>query len=326
LNLNEATSSERETTPNATTTAIDVSEGAEVVDPYVETSNEQSGDLEGTGTTLVESDSAGTMGSVESAPGFNEARVFEAGLGFAQEVPVTKDLEALPDVGELEFPGALTVCGSDERVQISPATDTPWRWICKLNVTMANGAGGGCTGWFIGPRTVMTAGHCVFSHGNGGWVRQIEVVPGMAGASRPFGSQTSGSFRSVTGWTSSQNEEFDYGAIIMPNATLGNQVGFFGFTSLSDASLRGMIGNNSGYPGDKPFGTEWFNADPISGVSARRLEYMIDTAGGQSGSVVWRSLNGQRHAVGIHGYGGCPNKAVRINQEVFNNMLGWKNV
>jgi V8-like Glu-specific endopeptidase len=172
----------------------------------------------------------------------------------------------------------------------------------------------------------MTAGHCVFSHGNGGWARQIEVIPAMDATSRPFGSQSSGALRSVNGWTNSANPEYDYGAIILPNTSLGNRTGWFGFASLNDSSLRGMIANNSGYPGDKPFGTQWFNSDPISGVSARRLEYMIDTAGGQSGSAVWRYLNGQRHAVGIHGYGGCPNKAVRINQEVFNNMLTWKNV
>jgi V8-like Glu-specific endopeptidase len=296
------------------------------VDDYRETSNEGAGGMGATAAPLVEADSAGSVGSVESVAGFDESRLTAGITPFAEEVAITDEIANLPDVGALEFAGALTVCSADDRVHISPATAVPWRWVAKLIITLANGNRGGCTGWFIGPRTVMTAGHCIFSHANGGWVRQVEVIPGADGASRPFGSESSGSFRSVVGWTTNANVEFDYGAIIMPTTTLGNRVGGFGFASLADASLRGMIANNSGYPGDKPANTQWFNADPISGVSARRLEYMIDTFGGQSGSPVWRFLNGQRHAVGVHGYGGCPNKAVRITNDVFNNMLGWKNV
>jgi V8-like Glu-specific endopeptidase len=84
--------------------------------------------------------------------------------------------------------------------------------------------------------------------------------------------------------------------------------------------------NNSGYPGDKPFGTQWFNAGAITQVTNRKIYYMIDTYGGQSGSPVWRFLNGQRHGVGIHAYGGCPNSATRIVKEVFDNMLAWRNL
>jgi V8-like Glu-specific endopeptidase len=88
--------------------------------------------------------------------------------------------------------------------------------------------------------------------------------------------------------------------------------------------LRNLLINNSGYPADKPFGTQWFNAGRISRVTDRKLFYMVDTYGGQSGSAIWRFRNGQRHAVGIHGYGGCPNSAVRIIRPVFDNMLAWK--
>ncbi len=295
------------------------------MDPYAETTSESLTAADGATVERMEPGSAGTIGSVEAAPGFDAAKVLAAASPFVQEVPVTKELEALPDAGALEFAAPPTVCAADDRVRVSPATGIPWQLNCQLIITMGNGNGSRCTGWFIGPRTVMTAGHCVFSHGNGGWARQIEVIPAMDATSRPFGSQSSGALRSVNGWTNSANPEYDYGAIILPNTSLGHRTGWFGFASLNDSSLRGMIANNSGYPGDKPFGTQWFNSDPISGVSARRIEYMIDTAGGQSGSAVWRYLNGQRHAVGIHGYGGCPNKAVRINQEVYN-MLTWKNV
>ncbi len=261
--------------------------------------------------------------ALEEVAGFDTAYALSEG-SFGEEVAITDDLENLPAAGAEEFVDAETVCGRDDRVRISPATNLPWRWICQLIITRADGGQSRCTGWFIGPRTVMTSGHCVFSHAAGGWARQIEVIPGMDGAARPFGSQIGTSFRSVQGWTRDSNQNYDYGAIILPNNSLGNRVGWFGFATLSTGDLNSLLVNNAGYPGDKPFGTQWFNAGRITKVTDQLLEYMIDTAGGQSGSPIWRYSNGQRQAVGVHGYGGCPNKAVRINRSVFDNMLAWK--
>jgi len=206
---------------------------------------------------------------------------------------------------------------------VTPAI--PWRWICQLISTMPNGAGFRGTGWFIGPKCVMTAGHCVYSKSNGGWARGIEVVPGMNGAARPFGSSVGTNFRSVNGWTNNTDPHYDYGCIILHDP-LGNVVGYFGFASLTDASVTNLLVNNSGYPRDKSFGTQWFNAGWVSSVTARKIYYMLDTYDGQSGSPVWRYLNGQRPAVGVHAYGGCPNSATRSVTEVYNNMLVWQNL
>ncbi len=271
-----------------------------------------------------ESEFAGVVAAgIEEVEGFDESHALSEG-SFGEEVAVTDDLENFPMAGAEEFLIAETVCGRDDRVRISPTTGTPWRWICQLIITRADGGQSRCTGWFIGPRTVMTSGHCVFSRAAGGWARRIEVIPGMNAALRPFGSQVATSFRSVLGWTRDQNQNYDYGAIILPNNNLGNRVGWFGFANLSTGSLNGLLVNNAGYPGDKPFGTQWFNAGRITKVNDHLLEYMIDTASGQNGSPIWRYSNGQRQAVGVHGYGGCPNKAMRINRSVFDNMLAWK--
>jgi glutamyl endopeptidase len=172
----------------------------------------------------------------------------------------------------------------------------------------------------------MTAGHCVYSHAAGGWARQIRVIPGKDGASEPFGSQTGTAFRSVVGWTSNADPDYDYGAIILPNCDLGRLVGYFGFVPLSDASLQNLFVNNAGYAGDKPYGTLWFNGGNITQVNPRRIFYMVDTYGGHSGSPVWRFASNQRQVVGIHAYGGCPNSAVRVNDAVYNNLLNWRNI
>jgi glutamyl endopeptidase len=261
-----------------------------------------------------------TLGEIEMVAGFDPTRaVNEANT---QEVAVAD----LPDAASTAYLYTETVCGADDRVRISPATSLPWRWICKLFITFPDGARFVGTGWMIGGRTVMTAGHCVYSRGNGGWASSVEVVPGMDGASRPYGSLVGTSFRSVTGWTQDGKPEFDYVAIILPNCSLGNRVGWFGFAYLNDSTLNNMLVNTAGYPGDKPNGTMWFNAGSISRVEERKIYYMIDTIGGQSGSPVWRYLNGERHAVGVHAYGGCPNSATRITKPVFDNMLAWRNI
>ena len=270
-------------------------------------------------------DGVAPLGNIEAVVGFDPSHALNEGT-IGEEIPLTEELENLAESGAMEFDEPESVCGADNRVRISPASSYPWRAICKLIITRADGRQSGCTGWFIGPRTVMTAGHCVFSHAAGGWARRIEVIPGMDASSRPYGSQIGTSFRSVTGWTQDRKVEYDYGAVILPNNDLGNRVGWFGFTSLSDSSLNNLLVNNSGYAGDKPFGTQWFNAGRITNISDRRLFYMIDTFGGHSGSPVWRYQNGNRHAVGIHNYGGCPNKASRITRPVYDRMLEWKNL
>lgn len=223
--------------------------------------------------------------------------------------------------------GPESVIGEDDRAHIAATSSLPWRWICSLLVTARTGSRFIGTGWFIGPRTVMTAGHVVFMHDEGGWAQRITVIPGRNGSERPFGSLDSSALRSVSGWTQNRDTNFDYGAIIMPDDSLGSQVGHFGFAALTDATLNGLLANLSGYPGDKPAGTQWFHARNITSVSPQKVFYDVDTFGGQSGSPVWRLRNGQRTAVAIHTTGGggtLPNSGTRINTSVFNNMDAWQ--
>ena len=275
---------------------------------------------------LLENESEGEDESaLEDVPGFEESTIETIGGGgeeFAYE-----DEEDFVDMGEEEFGGPESVCGRDDRVRIRATTRIPWRWSCQLLITLKDGRRSRCTGWFISPRTVMTSGHCLYSHSAGGWARSIEVVPGMDGSRRPYGSQVSRAFRSVKGWVNSRKSDYDYGAIILPRCTF-KSLGYYGFASLPKGSLKNLLVNNTGYAGDKPFGTQWYNAGRIQKVTSRKLYYMIDTFGGHSGSCVWllKKVGGrwQRYAVGVHGYGGCPNKAVRIVRPVFNNMKRWK--
>ncbi len=266
----------------------------------------------------------------EAVPGF---KLREIAAVEAAEIFHAPDTSKLRDIGEASFgpppPAAETVHGPDDRVQVTNTSVYPWRAHASLLITAADNSTWIGTGWFIGPHTLMTAGHVVFIKNSGvagrdGWVKKIQVMPGRNGSSLPYGSITATSFRSVTGWTNNGDENFDYGAIVLPTE-LGNTVGWFGFGVYSDADLMVAVGNISGYPGDKPSGTQWYDARRIAAVNSRKVFYDIDTFGGQSGSAVYRIVNNARYGVAIHAYGGAvTNSGTRIVTDVFNNMVAWK--
>jgi V8-like Glu-specific endopeptidase len=183
------------------------------------------------------------------------------------------------------------------------------------------------TGWFVGPKLLVTAGHCVYIKNSGvsgrdGWVKKIVAMPGRDGTTLPHGSATSSSFGTVVGWANNGDAEYDYGVITLAQP-LGNSTGWFGFGNWSDLSNVG--GNISGYPGDKPAGTQWYAGRIIDSATSRKVFYDIDTAGGQSGAAVYRFHNGGRYGIAIHAYGGTTvNSGTRINKAVFKNLKAWK--
>jgi len=255
---------------------------------------------------------AATPQAEETRP---EAPVLDAWFA---DLPMRSGAEVLGMVQEV-------LIGYDDRVQVSQTRQYPWRCICALEITAADGTRWIGTGFFVGPRTVLTAGHCVYIHGRGGWARSIRLVPGANGSEAPFGALSSGDLRSVRGWTEKRLRTHDYGAIILPRSyTTGEQIGWFGYVNLPDVELSQAIVNLSGYPGDKPPKTQWFHGREVTRIDKRTLTYLIDTMGGQSGSPVWRIKDGQRHVVGIHTNGDeSGNSATRVCDPVVANIKRW---
>ena len=249
----------------------------------------------------------------------------------AEELTETADTTQLRDIGEASFgsPGPVmeTVHGTDDRVRITNTAVYPWRVHASLRITAADNSMWIGTGWFVGPRILITAGHVVYIKGSGvpgrdGWVKKIVVMPGRNGSSLPYGSTVSSRLWTVNGWANSANHEYDYGAIIL-SSSLGNRTGWLGNGNWSN--LNNVGANISGYPGDKPSGTQWYAARRVDSSSARKVYYDIDTAGGQSGSAVYRFHNGGRYGIAIHAYGGSRvNSGTRINSAVFKNIKAWK--
>lgn len=250
------------------------------------------------------------------------AKLLEA----AEQKPGGESGEEVDESFVTEAAAAIEVIiGTDDRLRITPTTQIPWRRICALRITFPSGATYRGSGFLIGPRTVTTAGHCVYLHNQGGWARRVEVIPGCNGSTRPFGQAVSSSLRSVVGWVTNKKPEYDFGCIVLPSGSFGgSNLGSFGFASFDAAKLLAQPAVLAGYPGDKPFAELWGMARKIKTVTAKTLIYDIDSMGGQSGAPVYIMRNGQRYVVGIHNYGAAAgNSATRVTPEVFQRLLAW---
>ncbi|WP_106793549.1 serine protease [Aquimarina sp. Aq78] len=321
-------------------------ETEEYANDYLEVSSESSGgdqDFEDLETPFEGNESGATEGSKTEDGTLEKVSGYDYSVLDEQESEEEDNDENVLDAYYAEFgdPTAAmlmrsesgkkmmqeVVIGKDDRKQIKGTTKYPWRAICSLRIKAKDGTSWIGTGFLIGPRTVITAGHVVYMHKHGGWAKSIEVIPGRNGAKKPYGSCKSSHFHSVKGWTKSKKRSHDYGAIILPkNCKYGNKVGYFGYGNYGFFDLLGLKVNLSGYPGDKPAGTQWWHARKIKAVTSRTLVYNIDTAGGQSGSPLWRIKNGKRYVVGIHTNGySLGNSATRITKPVFKNLKNWKN-
>lgn len=246
----------------------------------------------------------------------------------------TRDPHALTDLSlaASEEASSLDASGTGDRLRPEHPENYPWRAICHLRITAADRSSLLGTGWLAAPRLVITAGHCVFQRFRGGWAQSIEVTPGRNGAKPPrFGTFLVGrsGLRSVRGWTRDADHHFDYGAIVIPRSaedpSPGDQAGFFGFHAPPADELRRGLYNLAGYPDDLEEATLWWHARGLHDVQPNTLLYTMDTQGGQSGAPVWRRVDGKVQVVGIHsGDLGTVSQAVRINSQVYSNLVSWK--
>ena len=208
------------------------------------------------------------------------------------------------------------VIGEDTRVQVSDTTVGPYRYICQLEYS---GPGGGflCSGTLIGPRTVLTAGHCI-RQDDGRLLTapaNMIVTPGRNGANKPYGSARAAKFIPFTASPGAQGTDV---GIIQLATPIGATVGYWTrnwskskVDPIGRSILRGSLPvdpgklkvNLSGYPGDKPLGTPWRSYDFTKDIEGGVLSYVNDTYGGHSGCPVWvrrAPENGGRVLVAVH--------------------------
>lgn len=251
-----------------------------------------------------------------------------------------------------------SVIGEDERARILDTHLMPWCMICNLRIEGPRGAAVG-TGWLVGPRTVLTAGHCVHHAMIGGWAERIVVTPGLNRDRTEHGWVVARRFSALEAWTKDdpamtleQKADADVGVIHLdntavafdkdgtqkPDAALGDILGWFGLAVMPDADLLNRHVHVAGYPGEpaRGFGREmWAHRSKVIGMTPLRIYYDVDTTAGQSGApafVVEDDRATAPIAIAVHAYGtgGTPerlgvlaNSAPRITRELFETIQRW---
>lgn len=230
---------------------------------------------------------------------------------------ILKQLQEIPHASSLLMQ-KKNVCGKDNR-KTPDIKKSPFFMICNLIIKTGNRGTFRASGFFISPKCIITAGHCVYQ--NRAWAESIEVIPGDESRTRPFGSATSTDFFAVEGWVNDENHEYDYGAVILENEDLFKVINsYFGYTPYTP-SADDL--HNSGYPHDHDSIQKHSFGKVLPEVNKSLIKYNIDTYSGNSGSPVFLNKNGQFIAVGVHTYGQCPNHAVKVTDEVISNWNNW---
>jgi V8-like Glu-specific endopeptidase len=119
-----------------------------------------------------------------------------------------------------------------------------------------------------------------------------------------YAVQQSHDLHSVLQWTDDGLEEYDYGAIILPEP-FANPAGYFGFSERTDGDLDNLMVSILGYPTTTPdHETMWGDQGFLVNVLPTQVFYDMETEEGMSGGPVFYTKGDNRYVVGIHNYGG----------------------
>jgi V8-like Glu-specific endopeptidase len=174
----------------------------------------------------------------------------------------------------------------------------PYAVVGKLYMQFPNGSLAVGSAWVIGRRAILTAGHCVYDAGGGGWATNLLFQPQYAGG-RSAGKWAVTLPAALREWVQRGDLRYDLACGVV-NRVIGDVTGQAGYAA-NDPTPPGRI-TAVGYPAERsrrfPFDGEkmWRSVgafdptrDPAPGSTADRIVGMFnDMTGGCSGGPWFR--------------------------------------
>ncbi|MBX6753651.1 MAG: trypsin-like serine protease, partial [Thermorudis peleae] len=185
------------------------------------------------------------------------------------------------------------IFGIDNRVRVTDTTRFPFSAITLLLGTEADGTDYLCSGALIGPNVLLTAAHCLFDPNLNAFSSNLFAVPGAdllnGKPFAPFGYANAVQAAVPVGWQQSGGDPtYDVGIVLL-DAPLGRDAGVLAPENASTALVTNPTFSYliSGYPGDKPLGTQWMvSAQGFTGVTSTLIGTQAALTEGMSGSPV----------------------------------------
>jgi len=203
--------------------------------------------------------------------------------------------------------------------------DYPWSTQCKLYMTFPNGGVYYGSGTLIGKKYVITAGYNLYSAALGGWARGIEVIPGLDGHYKPFGSAWAASMRTYSDFIHRGDMNLNIGLVSL-GQPIGEYTGWLGYGSFSDGDLRAATIHIAGYPVDLSYGrTLYYDYGWLSGFSYHRVySNSVGAFAGEGGAGIYlKNSSGGRYVFAVNDVSDCPRAGCRINYWTYWDLHNW---